>query len=528
MARVLVTDRIAEDGLEILRTEADVDVRLGISADELIQIIPEYDALVVRSETKVTAAVLEAARKLQVVGRAGVGVDNIDMAAATRRGAIVVNAPEGNTIAAAEHTIALMMSMARHIPEAHASLSSGKWERSKFMGVELRGKTIGIIGLGRVGVEVARRARGLEMRVVAYDPFASAERAQSIGATLVGSREEVIAEADFVTIHVPLNPTSPVLIGEAEFNICKPGLRVINVSRGGQVDEAALIEAIDAGKVGGAAIDVFPQEPPTSMDIPILKHPKILVTPHLGASTTEAQERVAVDVAYQILAVLRGEPAIYAVNLPFVAAETFKVIAPYLEAATQAASLATQLASGHIEDIEIEYLGELADVDVSPLKGAVIRGLLAPISEENVTLVNASLIAEQRGMKITERKGHYDGIYKDLIRIHLTTSTGKTSISATVGHDGPHIAEINEFWVDISPGQGHLLICENLDRPGMIGRIGTFLGEKDLNISFMRVGRQTENDRALMVLGLDGDVDPAVLAEILRIPNMFSAKTVSL
>jgi len=528
MARVLVTDRIAEDGLEILRTEADVDVRLGISPDELIQIIPEYDALVVRSETKVTAAVFDAARKLQVVGRAGVGVDNIDMAAATRRGAIVVNAPEGNTIAAAEHTIALMMSMARHIPDADASLSSGKWERSKFMGVELRGKTMGVIGLGRVGVEVARRARGLEMRVVAFDPFASADRAQALGVQLVGTREEVIAEADFVTIHVPLNPQSPVLIGEEEFKICKPGLRVINVSRGGQVDETALIAAIDSGKVAGAAIDVFPQEPPPDMDIPVLKHPKIIVTPHLGASTTEAQERVAVDVAHQILAVLRGEPAIYAVNLPFVAAETFKVISPYLEAASGAASLATQLATGQIEDIEIEYLGELADVDVTPLKGAVIRGLLQPISEENVTLVNAGLIAEQRGMKIVERKGHYEGIYKDLIRITLSTSAGKTSVSATVGHDGPHITEINDFWVDITAGQGHLLICENEDMPGMIGKIGTFLGEKQINISFMRVGRQEESNRALMVLGLDGEVEPAVLNEILRIPNIFSARTATL
>jgi D-3-phosphoglycerate dehydrogenase len=526
MARVLVTDRIAEDGLEILRSEADVDVRLGISREELIDIIPSYQALVVRSETKVTADVLEACNLL-VIGRAGVGVDNIDIEAATRRGAIVVNAPEGNTIAAAEHTIALMMALARHIPDAHASLSSGKWERSKFLGVELRGKTIGIIGLGRVGIEVARRARGLEMRVVGFDPFVSAERAQSLGVQLAGTKEELISESDFVTIHVPLNQANPVLIGEAEFKIARPGLRVINVSRGGQVDEEALLAALESGRVAGAAIDVFPEEPPPP-DLPLLRHPRVLVTPHLGASTAEAQERVAVDVAHQILAVLRGEPAIYAVNMPYIPAETFKVIAPYLEAATQAASLATQLASGQIEGIEIEYLGELADVDVTPLKSAVIRGLLAPISEENVTLVNASLIAEQRGMKIVERKGDYEGIYKDLIRVHLSTSAGRTSISATVGHDGPHITEINDFWVDISPGQGHLLICENLDRPGMIGRIGSILGEKDINISFMRVGRDAERARALMVLGLDNDVDPDVAAEIVRIPNIFSARTARL
>ncbi len=523
MARVLVTDRIAEDGLEILRREADVDVRLGISPAELIEIIPSYQALVVRSETKVTAPVLEAAREMVVVGRAGVGVDNIDLDAATRRGVIVVNAPEGNTIAATEHTIALMMSLARHIPEAYASLSNGKWERSKFMGVELRGKTMGIIGLGRVGMEVARRARGLEMRVIGHDPFVTSERAQSMGITLL-TKEEVVAEADFLTVHVPLSTANPVLVGQAEFQLAKPGMRVINVSRGGQVDEAALMDAIDSGKVAGAAIDVFVNEP-APPDLPLLKHANVIVTPHLGASTAEAQERVAVDVAQQILAVLRGEPAVYAVNMPFVAAETFKVIAPYLQAATQAASLATQLSTGQFESIEIEYLGELADVDVGPLKSAVIRGLLSPISEENVTLVNASLIAEQRGIKITERKGQDEGIYKDLIRIHLFTSSGRSNVSATVAHDGPHIVEINDFWVDVSPGEGHLLLCENVDRPGMIGRLGTFIGAKDINISFMRVGREKVRGRALMVLGLDDDLDSDTLAEITRFPDIFSART---
>ena len=522
MPRVLVSDRLAEDGLEILRREAEVDLRLGLSPADLIEIIPDYQALVVRSETKVTLEVIDAGRELIVIGRAGVGVDNIDVEAATRRGVVVVNAPEGNTIAAAEHTIALMLALARHVPAAHASLSQGKWERSKFVGIELRGKTLGLIGLGRVGSEVARRARGLEMNVLAFDPFVSPERAQTLGIRLT-EKADLLSQSDFISLHVPLTADNRNLLGEDEFKIVKPDARVINVARGGLIDEAALLRAIDNGRVAGAAVDVFDPEPPAP-DLPLLSHRAVIVTPHLGASTAEAQERVAVDVANQVLAVLRGEPAIYAVNLPVVAAEAFKVIAPYQQAATQAASLATQLSTGQFEGVEIEYLGELADLELTPLKASVIKGLLAPVSEENVTLVNAGIIAEQRGLRITERKGHYDGIYKDLIRVNLMTSGGRTSVSATVAHDGPHIVEINDFWVDVAPATGYLLLCENVDRPGMIGAIGTFLGSKDINISFMRVGREAVRGRALMVLGLDDELDAETLTEIGRIPNIFSAR----
>ena len=523
MARILVTDPIAEDGLEILRREADVEVRLGLSGPPLVEAIGGYEGLVVRSETKVTAEILDAAHQLLVVGRAGVGVDNIDVEAATRRGVVVVYAPEANTVSAAEHTIALMLCLARQVPDAHASLRQGRWERSQFMGVELRGKTLGLLGLGRVGSEVARRARGLEMNVIAYDPGIGPDRFQMLGVG-VASFEQVLRQSDFISLHAIVSAGSRHLLDEAEFAKMKPGARLINIARGSLVNEAALLKALENGTIAGAALDVFDPEPPAK-DNPLLRHPKVIVTPHLGASTAEAQERVAVDVAEQVLAILRGEPAIYAINLPMVTGEVFKVIAPYLQAATQAGSLATQLASGQFESIEIEYLGELADLDVAPLKASVIKGLLAPISEENVTLVNASLIADQRGLRITERKGHYDGIYKDLIRVHLTTSAGKTSVSATVAHDGPHIVEINDFWVDVSPGEGYLLLCENVDRPGMIGRIGTFLGGKDINISFMRVGREKVRGRALMVLGLDDDLDQETLAEIGRIPNIFSART---
>ncbi|HLF78303.1 MAG TPA: phosphoglycerate dehydrogenase [Dehalococcoidia bacterium] len=526
MARVLVTEPIATDGIEALRREADVDVRLGLTPEQLIDAVPGYQALIVRSETKVTAAVLDAARELLVVGRAGSGVDNIEVEPATRRGVVVVNAPEGNTIAATEHTIGLMLALARHIPSAQESLRSGSWQRSKFLGVELRGKTLGIVGLGRVGSEVARRARGLEMRVIALEPFQSPERAQAIGVTLV-SKEELLRESDFITLHAPLTPGSRNIIGEDELKLVKPDVRIINVARGGLVSEAALFAALEAGRVAGAALDVFESEPPPN-DLPLLRHPKVIVTPHLGASTAEAQERVAVDVAEQVLAVLRGEPAMYAVNAPFIPGETFKVISPYLQAATQAGSLATQLVSGQLDSVEIEYLGELADHDVSPLKSAVIRGLLSPVTDENVTLVNAGIVAEQRGLRITERKAAYDGIYKDLIRVNLQTSAGRTSISTTVAHDGPHIVEINDFWVDISAGEGYLLLVENVDQPGMIGRIGSLLGEKGINISFMRVGREKIQGRALMVLGLDDDLDAGTLGAIAAIPNIFSARTAHL
>jgi len=523
MPRVLVTDRIGEEGLAILREGAGVDVRLGLSPQELIALIPDYEALAVRSETKVTAEVLNAARNLVVVGRAGVGVDNIDVDAATARGIVVVNAPAAITVATAEHTIGLMLALARHIPAAHASLTSGKWERSKFVGVELRGKTLGIVGLGRIGTEVARRARALEMRVIAHEPFVSPERLQALGVTPC-SMAELLADSDFVTLHAPLTASTRHLLDAPQFAQIKPGARVLNVARGELINEAALLAALDSGRVAGAALDVFETEPPPA-DSPLLRHPKVIVTPHLGASAAEAQERLSVDVAEQLLAVLRGEPAIYAVNSPFIPAETFKVVAPFLQAATQAGSLAVQLSSGQIESVEIEYQGEIAGHDTKPLRSAVIRGLLAPISEENVTLVNAGLIAEQRGLKIVERTGDHEGIYKDLIGVRLNTTAGKTSVSATVAHDGPHLVEINDFWVDVSPGEGYLLFCENVDRPGMIGRIGTFLGSKDINISFMRVGRETVRGRALMVLGLDDEIDPQTLAEIAAMQDIFSART---
>jgi D-3-phosphoglycerate dehydrogenase len=518
----LVTDRIGEEGLAILREKLEVDVMLGMTPQELLDVIPNYEALAVRSETKVTSDVLKTAKNLVVVGRAGVGVDNIDVDAATERGIVVVNAPAAITIATAEHTLGMMLALARHIPVAHASITSGKWERSKFVGVELRGKTLGVAGLGRIGAEVARRARAFDMRVIGYDPFVMPERFQSMGVTLV-TMEQLLRESDFITLHLPLTAQNHHFLDTEQFAQMKPGVRVLNVARGELIAEPALLAALDTGKVAGAAIDVFESEPPPA-DSTLLKHPNVVLTPHLGASAAEAQERLSVDVAEQLITALRGEPVAYAVNAPFIAAEAFQIIAPFLQVATQAGSLATQLSTGQLESVAIEYSGEIADTDTSPLKSAVIRGLLSPVSEENVTLINASLVAEQRGMHIRESKGNHYGIYKDLIRVILRTSAGNTSVSATLAQDGPHIVEINDFWVDISPEAGYLLLCENVDRPGMIGRIGSFLGAKDINISFMRVGRQKQGSRALMVLGLDAEIDAQAQEELQAIPDIFSVR----
>jgi D-3-phosphoglycerate dehydrogenase len=522
MKKILVADPIAQDGIDILKREAEVDVRTGMSPEELVRAIPDYHALVVRSETRVTAAVFAAGKQLQAVGRAGVGVDNIDLTAATERGVIVVNAPLGNTISAAEHAIGLMLALARHIAGANASLKAGEWKRSQFIGVELRGKTLGVIGLGQVGSEVARRGKGLDMNVVAHDPFVSPERAHMLGVELAESLDDVLARADFLSLHTVLTAQTKHLIGAAELAKMKPSLRLINTARGDLVDIDALVAAVDAGTIAGAAIDVFPQEPP-DMASPVLHNDRIIVTPHLGASTSEAQERVAVDVAVQILAILRGEPAQYAVNAPMIAPETMTVIAPYIPVAEKVATLATQLAEGQMGNIEIEYLGEIAQHDTTPLRAAVVKGLVAPISEENVTIVNASLIAENRGMKIVERKGPAEDVYANLIRVHIHTSAGDTDVTGTVAHDGPHIVAINDFWVDVPPGDGWLLLCENQDRPGMIGAVGTFLGAHDINISFMRVGRTAVRGRALMAVGLDDPISPELIEKLLAIPNILSA-----
>ncbi|HXF50398.1 MAG TPA: phosphoglycerate dehydrogenase [Dehalococcoidia bacterium] len=523
--RVLVTDPLADAGLELLSRQAEVDVRLGLRGPELVAAIDGYDALVVRSETKVTREVIEAGHNLQVIGRAGVGVDNIDLEAATERGIVVVNAPLGNIVSAAEHTIALLCALARNIPQADASLRSGRWERSKFIGVELRGKTLGIVGLGQVGSEVARRARGLEMQVLAYDPFVSPERASVLGVDLV-TLDDLLARSDFVTLHTILTEATRGLIGAAQLAKMKPTARLINTARGGLVDEAALLDAVRRGVIAGAAIDVFAEEP-APPDHPFFGEPRIIVTPHLGASTREAQERVAIDVAEQVLAVLRGQPALYAVNAPMIPVETMAVIGPYLVVAEKVASLATQLAEGQLERVEIEYEGDIANYDTTPLRASVIKGLLGPVSEEKVTLVNAMLIAEQRGIRIVERTSPGGEVFTNLVTVRIHTSGGEDAIvSGTLAHDGPRVVRIDGFWVDIPTNVSYLLLCENLDRPGMVGKVGTLLGSYNVNISGMHLGRTAVRGRALMALGLDDPMPPEALTQLRALEDIYRARVV--
>jgi len=523
--RILIADPVAPEGIELLRAIADVDVKTGQAADALVASIENYDALVVRSETKVTRQIIEAGKRLQVIGRAGVGVDNIDLDAATERGVIVVNAPQGNTIAAAEHTIALLLSLARHIPQADASMRAGKWDRKSYVGTEVRGKTLGVVGLGPIGSEVARRGLGLDMRVLAHDPYVAEERTRSLGAEPCDF-ETLIAVSDFISVHVPMTAATKGMIGAEQFERMKDGVRLLNVARGGIIDEAALAASVKSGKAAGAAVDVFTAEPIDPAN-PLLGDPRIITTPHLGASTAEAQERVAVDVAEQIVDVLAGRPARYAVNAPMLAPETLQVVGPYMAVGEIVGMVATQLVTGKLKDIQLEYSGEIAEYDVTPLKASVIRGLLRPISEETVNIVNANVVAQSRGWDIGEQKRVSSEVFNNLIHVKVTTSDEEVTVGGTVVHGHAHIVLLNGLDVDLVPERGtFLLACDNEDRPGMIGRVGTLLGGFDINIQSMQVGRRGRRGRALMLIAVDEAPSPEQLEAIEAIDGIYNVRLV--
>ena len=526
MPRVLVSDPLHAEGIALLQTETQVDVKTGPTPQELLRLIPDYEALVVRSETKVTKEVLEAGKRLQVVGRAGVGVDNIDLDAATRLGIAVVNAPTATSIAAAEHTIAMMMALARHVPQAYASLRQGKWERSAFVGVEVRDKVLGIIGLGRIGFEVARRAQGLQMRLIGYDPFVGPDYARRLGVELV-TLDELLAQSDFITLHTPLTDATYNLIGRKELARAKPGVRILNCARGGLIDEEALLEALTKGRVAGAALDVFAKEPPG--ENPLLAHPQVIATPHLGASTTEAQASVGRQVAEQVLMVLRGEPAPYTANAVSALPEAHKVLAPYIPVCTVIGKIASQLAEGQLTAITIHYQGEIARHDTSMLKAACLMGILGPVTSERVNLVNASLLASQRGLRIVEEKQENgEEHYGSLVTVRLHTLQGTMSATGAVMRGEPHIVKVDDYWIDFVPSSPYLLFTHHQDQPGLIGAVGTITGKHDINISFMEVGRLAPRGQATMVLGLDDTVPEAVLAEIRGISHIGTAKLVAL
>jgi D-3-phosphoglycerate dehydrogenase len=523
--KVLIADPIAKEGVDILSEYAQVDVKTKQTAEEIISIIGDYEALIVRSQTQVSAKVIEAGKKLQVIARAGAGIDNIDVEEATRRGIVVVNAPTGNTVAAAEHTIALMLSLARHIPQANAVLKSGVWRRGDFTGTEVRNKTLGIIGLGNVGSEVARRARGLEMKLIAHDPFISVDHAHNLQVELV-SLEQLLEESDFITLHLPLTASTKELIGAEGLALVKPTVRIINCARGGLIDEQLLAKAVKEGRIAGAAIDVFSTEP--AIESVLFEDNNIIVTPHLGASTTEAQTMVAKDVAEQIIDIFKGQPARYSVNAPFISAETLSVLAPFMKLASTVGKLVSQLAEGQMNAIQIKYDGEISNYDINALKAAVLGGLLEEVSEERVNLVNASLVAAQRGLTVVEQKEATCEYYASLITVEVTTSTGITTVAGTVIRDESHIVRVNSYWIDIVPTGAYFLFSDHRDRPGLIGAVGMITGDTDINISSMHVSRLKRRGQALMILALDEPLSETQRQQILSIPDVYSAKLVKL
>ena len=508
----MVADPLAEDGLARLRREGEVDVVSRLSEAELVDRIPAYDALVVRSETRVTAPILQAGKKLRVVGRAGVGVDNIDVAEATRQGILVVNAPRGNIVAAAEHTIALLFALARSVPQADSSVRHGEWTRSKFTGVEVRGKTLGVIGLGNVGSEVAKRAHGLEMEVIAYDPVVSIERAELFNVQLV-ALDDLLQRSDFVTVHVPLVDANRGLIGARELALMKPGARLVNTARGGIIDEAALYQALKAGRPAAAAVDVFEREPPG--ENPLFTLPNFIATPHIAASTVEAQASVAFDVAEEVAAVLSGELPRYAVNAPALPPEEMAYLRPFADLTERLASLHTQLFGGRVGSIELEFEGQLAQHDTNLLVASAIKGALQKFTEDRINAVNARLIAAGRGMKIIERRSPSHSSYTSLIKLRMHGH----ELAGTVLMDEPRVVGIDAFRVDLVP-DGRFLVSRHEDRPGVVGRVGTILGEHDVNIASMLVGRDAPRAKAMMILAVDDPVADSVMERLRGVDGM--------
>ncbi|MER2598901.1 MAG: phosphoglycerate dehydrogenase [Caldilineales bacterium] len=526
--RILIADKLDQEGVDLLRPHAEVVERPTITQEELVAAISEFDALLVRSRPQVSAEVLQAAAttgRLRVVGRAGVGVDNIDVPAATAAGVTVVNAPTGNTVAAAEHAVAMLLALARHIPAADHSVRSGEWKRSQFMGTEVRNKRLGLLGLGRIASLVAERCQGFGMEVVAHDPYVGKDYAANIGVQLVDF-EELLQRSDFISLHVPATAETRGLFNTAELARCKPGVFIINCARGGVIDEAALLAALDAGQVAGAALDVYAQEPPA--DTPLLHHPKIVLTPHIAGSTHEAQRQVAVDVAEQVVDVLQGRLARYAINTPIIAPKDLEALTPYIDLAERLGRFLVQLEPGTLDHMELNVYGPIAELDVAYLEAAALKGLLDGKVAERVNLVNARLIARQRGLNLAQRrKRHHSQRYESLITLAVGNGKRQRTVSGAILQEEPHIVGIDDLWVDFV-ASGHLLLTWHHDRPGIVGRIGTLLGQNDVNIAFMHLGRRSPRGEAIMVLGLDEMIPESLYPEILNMPHNYSVKAILL
>ena len=522
--KVLAADGISPKGIELLQKDFEVVVKDKLPAEELLEIIPDFDALIVRSASKVTAEVIARAEKLKIIGRAGVGVDNIDIPAATAKGIIVINSPGGNTIAATEHTMAMMLAMSRNIPIANETMQKGEWNRKKYVGVELRGKTLGVVGMGRIGSGVAKRALAFEMNVIAYDPYINEERAKALGVKVV-TFDELIEQSDFITVHMPLTPDTKGMIGMEQMKKMKKGVRLVNCARGGIIVEEDLAEAVKSGLVAGAAIDVYTSEPVTK-DHPLVGVPGIVLTPHLGASTVEAQIGVSLDVSKGIIAALHGEPVATAVNMAPVSPEVMKVISPYLTLTERLGCTVTGLADGPIESVEVKYEGEITDVNTTLLTTAAIKGILSPVMEGEVNYVNAPGLAKERGIKVSEKKEKDAGSFQNLITVTVQAGGKEVEAAGTLFGDDARIVTINGFRVDVDP-HARILICPHINRPGVIGTVGTLLGGNGVNISAMQVGTTEEEGKNLMVLTVDNDIPAALLETVKALDGIFDAKLVN-
>ena len=525
--KVLISDKMDPRCVDIIERNPaiSVDVKTTLSAEELKEVVGDYEALVVRSSTQVTDEILRAGKRLRVVGRAGVGVDNIDVEAAKRAGVIVMNTPGGNAISTAEHSFAMLMALARNIPQATASVRAGEWERSRYTGVELIGKNLGVFGVGKVGREVASRAAAFQMRVLAHDPFVSEEMVQSYGAQ-AATPEQIFSEADFITIHVHLSSQTRHMIGEEELAQCRDGVYLINCARGGLIDETALLNALNAGKVAGAALDVLEEEPPT--DPTLAAHERVICTPHLGASTREAQANVALQVAEQVSDALADKVIRNAVNVPSVDPEVFAVIQPYLVLAERMGRFLAQINEGQLERITIEYHGDIASHPTSPITASVLKGIMEWVSDEVVNFVNAPVLAQERGVRVDELKSSEHEDYASLITVvYQTTASIRTLAGTIFGKGDPRFVRLDEYSFDAIP-EGHLLIYLNDDIPGIIGRIGSVMGTHDVNIAQMSCGRHVVGGKALTILNVDNEISQELLEEVVSQNHISWAKMVSL
>jgi D-3-phosphoglycerate dehydrogenase len=528
MMKILVSDSLSEEGLKILQDVKDfqVDVKAGMKPEELKEVIKDYDALIVRSATKANKEMIEAAPKLKVIGRAGVGLDNVDLAAATERGIVVMNAPAGNTISTCEHTMSMLLAMSRNIPQSNASTKKCEWKRSKFMGIELYKKTLGIIGLGRIGREVARRAASFGMKLKGYDPYLSKDVAEELGIEVV-ELNELLKSSDFITVHVPLTDDTTHMISDKQFDMMKKGARVINCARGGIIDEQALVKAVKEGKIAGAALDVFETEPPDA-NSELLKLDSVIVSCHLGASTEEAQVNVAIEIAECVADFLLGRGIRNAANYPNIDAELYKTLKPYIAMSEKLGNFASQIVEGRINEVEVKFSGDITKYDTSSLTMAIVKGLLYPVLKETVNFINAIPLARSRGIQIKQTKTSIDEEFVNLVSLTVKSDKVTKTVAATLSPKRePRIVKIDDFYVEAAP-YGQILMMKNWDVPGIIGNVGTLMGKHNINIAAMVFGRKTPGGEAVSILNIDSPVSPELLEKIKKLENILEVKSIKL